>query len=171
MLRETSNTCDNSQVAIPNNFAEQTFATVRRHGSVLLFPVVFLGVIAAGFFFLDPKLTEVWQHQALLLTVLVLAILFWLLPSIRFFTNRYEISSNRIVVHKGITGNKTEQAAWGELTGVSVSRGFGMWVRGAGDIHLHREFGVDLVLSKVPRAKKLAREFEVFMNTRVRVGE
>jgi hypothetical protein len=158
-------------VSIPNNFAERTFATVRRHGSVLLFPTIFLGFLSAGFFFLGPKLTEVWQHQALLISVIVLAVLFWLFPSIRFFTNRYEISSNRVVVHRGLSGNKIDQAAWGELTGVSVTRGFGLWLRGAGNIHLHREFGVDLVLHKVPRAKKLAREFESFMAARSRVGE
>ena len=120
---------------------------------------------------LYPKLTEVWQHQVLLIALLLIALLFWLLPSVRFFTNRYEITSNRVIVHRGLAGGKIEQVSWGELSGVSVSRGFGMWLRGAGNIHLHREFGVDLILHKVPRAKKLAREIETFMAGRIRVGE
>ncbi len=172
LLPVTLNTCDNSYVSMPaNSFAERDFVVVRRHGSVLLFPAIFLGLLCAGFFFVDPKLTEVWQHQALLVAVVVLAVLFWLLPSIRFHTNRYEITSNRVIVHRGLTGGKVDQAAWGELSGVSVTRGFGMWLRGAGNIHLHREFGVDLILHKAPRAKKLAREFENYMASRQRVGE
>ena len=154
-----------------NSFAELGYAVVRRHGSVLAFPVIMLGALVASFFLIDPILTETWQHQALLIGVIVLAIIFWLLPSIRFFTNRYEITSNRVIVHTGLAGGKLDQAAWGELSGVSVTRGFAMWLRGAGDIHLHREFGVDLVLSKVPRAKKLAREFENYLSHRHRVGE
>lgn len=154
-----------------NSFAERDFVVIRRHGSVLLFPTLLLGVVTAGFFFFDPQLTENWQHQVLLFAAIGLAVLFWLLPSVRFLTNRYEITSNRVIVHRGLFGSKVEQVAWGELSGVSVTRGFGMWIRGAGNLHLHREFGVDLILAKVPRAKKLAREFENYMNSRYRVGE
>lgn len=159
-------------MTIPQNtFAEEEYAVLRRHGSVLFLPVVILGALAALFFFLEPKLEQSWQHQVLLGGVLLLAFLFWLLPSIRFFTNRYEITSNRVIVHRGLTGSRVEEAAWGELTGVSISRGFGLWIRGAGDIRLHREFGVDLVLKHVPRAKRLTREFETFMTMRQGMGQ
>jgi uncharacterized membrane protein YdbT with pleckstrin-like domain len=148
-------------------FAEQDLAVIRKHGSVLFLPVILLGATGGVFFFVESKLNQSWQHQALLGFVLVFALIFWLLPSIRFFTNKYEITSNRVVVHKGLTGNRTEEAAWGELTGVSVSKSFGAWLRGAGDVRLHREFGSDLVLSGVPKAKRLSRDLELFMAKRV----
>ncbi len=165
----TFNTCDNR--AVTTSFYEQELAVVRKHGSVLFFPVILLGLVASVFFFVDSKASQSWQHQALLAFVLLFALIFWLLPSIRFFTNKYELSSNRVVAHRGLTGNRIEEASWGELTGVSVTKTFGLWIRGAGDIHLHREFGADLVLNGVPKAKRLARDIESFMTKRAGMGK
>jgi len=148
------------------SFSETEFAQIRKHGSALVWPILLLGLIGAGFFFIDPKLTEVWQHQVLLVIALLLGLLFWLIPSIRYFTNRYEITSNRVVVHLGLTGSKTEEVSWGEVSGVSLSRGLLNWFRGAGNVILHRELGQDLVLRQAPKAKRLARDIEAFMAQR-----
>ncbi len=144
-------------------FTETEYAVIRRHGSVLVLPVIALGLIGAGFFFIDPKLTQMWQHQTLLGFCLVLGLFFWLFPSLRYFTNRYEITSNRVVIHQGLTGTKTEEIPWGEITGVSMSRGMLNWFRGSGQIKLHREIGPDLILKEVPKAKRLVRDLESFL--------
>jgi len=156
---------------VSTSFSEQELAVVRRHGSALFIPVILLGGVGGVFFFVDSKLNQSWQHQALLAFVFLFALFFWLLPSIRFFTNKYELSSNRVVVHRGLTGNRIEEASWGELTGVSVTKTFGLWIRGAGDVRLHREFGADLVLHSVPKAKRLAKDIEGFMSKRVGMGK
>lgn len=141
---------------------------LRRHGSALSFPVAVLFLDAALYFFIDGRLTETWQHQALLALVLVLGLLFWFIPSLKFFTNRYELTSTRAVVHSGLFGTKTDEVPWGEITGVSISRGVTSWLQGAGDVRLHREFGQDLVLKRVPRAKKLSKEIEQLLGKRAR---
>jgi len=169
LLPVTFNTCDNREVS--TSFAEQEYAVIRKHGSVLLLPVILLGACGGVFFFVDSKIVASWQHQLLVAFDLLFVILFWLLPSIRFFTNKYEISSNRIVVHAGLTGNRIDQAAWGELTGVSVTKTFSLWIRGAGDVRLHREFGADLVLHSIPKAKRLAKDIEGFMTKRLGMGK
>jgi hypothetical protein len=151
-------------------FEEQSFVVLRRHGAALIYPVIFLSLDAALFFFVDWRLTEIWQHQLLLGVVLVLGLLLWFIPSLKFFTNRYELTSTRVVAHSGLFGTKTDEAAWGEVTGVSISRGVSAWFQGAGDIRLHREFGQDLVLIRVPRAKKLSREIEQFLAKRSRTS-
>lgn len=167
LQRATFNTCDNSVVNQPeSSFQEIDFIVLRRHGSALLRPVLFLGLLSASFFFVDARLTESLHHQILLGAVLLAGLLLWFLPSIRFFTNRYELSSNRILIHSGLTGSKVIELPWGEITGVSVSRGFGSWIQGAGDIRLHREFGQDEILKRVPRAKKLSKEIERFLISR-----
>lgn len=153
-----------------SSFSEQELVFIRKHGSALALPVLILGLDAALFFFVDWRLTDQLHHQLFLSGVLLIALLFWLLPAIRFFTNRIEITSNRVIIHRGITGNKTEEVAWGEITGVSISRGFGSWLKGAGDIHLHREFGQDAILRRVPRAKKLTREIEGYLAGRSKRG-
>jgi uncharacterized membrane protein YdbT with pleckstrin-like domain len=102
----------------------------------------------------------------LLGAVLVVGLLLWFIPSLRFFTNRYELTSTRAVVHSGLFGTKTEEVPWGEVTGVSISRGVSAWLQGAGDVRLHREFGQDIVLKRVPKAKKLSREIEQFLGKR-----
>jgi membrane protein YdbS with pleckstrin-like domain len=150
------------------SFQEQNYVLLRKHGSALIVPVIILFLDSALFFFVDWRMTETWQHQSLLGFVLIIGLLFWFLPSVRYFTNRYELTSTRVIVHSGLFGTQLEELPWGEITGVSVTRGVFAWFQRAGDIHLHREFGRDLVLKSVPRAKKLARDFESFLAARTR---
>lgn len=150
------------------SFEEQSFVLLRRHGAALIYPVIFLGLDAGLFFFVDSKLTEIWQHQVLLGLALLLGLFLWFIPSLKFFTNRYELTSTRVVAHSGLFGTKTEEVAWGEVTGVSISRGVSAWLQGAGDVRIHREFGQDLVLARVPKAKKLSKEIEQFLAKRPR---
>lgn len=145
------------------SFSENELAALRRHGSALILPVLSLGIVAALFFFLDSRSKEPWQHQAVLAVALISGLIFWLLPSIRFFTNRYSISSNRIVIQTGLVGKEADQASWNEINGVSVSKSF---LSLSGDVHLHREFGQDLVLRKVASAKKLGRVIEAHLASR-----
>lgn len=146
-----------------STISETEFATLRRHGSSLVMPVLLLGVLAAVFFFLDPRLPEAWQHQVLLGAVLVAVFLLWLVPSIRYFTNRYVISSNRIVIYRGLTNKVLDQVSWNEISGVSVSKSL---ISLSGDIQIHREFGQDLVLKRVFKAKRLVKEIERYLVTR-----
>jgi len=169
LRQETFNTCDNSQVATSQlSFAEQSFVLLRRHGSALTLPVVMLFLDGALYFFVDPRLNETLQHQVLLGLVLIIGLLFWFIPSLKFFTNRYELTSTRAVVYSGLFGTKTEEVPWSEVTGVSISRGVTGWFQGAGDLRLHREFGQDVILKRVPRAKKLSKELEQFLGKRSR---
>jgi len=169
LQQETFNTCDNSQVSTSqSSFQEQSFVVLRRHGSALTLPVIVLFLDAALYLFVDWRLTETWQHQAFLAVVLIIGLLFWFIPSVKFFTNRYELTSSRAVVHSGLFGTKTDEVPWGEITGVSISRGVTSWLQGAGDVRLHREFGQDLILKRVPRAKKLSKELEQFLGKRSR---
>jgi len=167
--QETFNTCDNRTVStIEESFQEQNFVLLRKHGSALIIPVFLLFLDAAVFFFVDWRMNETWQHQTLLGLVIVFGLLFWFLPSVRFFSNRYELTSTRVVIHSGIFGTRVEEVPWGEITGVSVTRGIFAWFQRAGDLHLHREFGKDVVLKRVPRAKKLAKDFESYLASRSR---
>jgi len=169
LLPETFNTCDNREMSgTAQSFKEQNYVLLRKHGSALAIPVCLLFIDAAVFVFVDWRMTETWQHQALLGAVLVFGLIFWFLPSVRFFTNRYELTSTRVVIHSGIFGTALEEVPWGEITGVSVSRGVFSWLQRAGDLHLHREFGRDLILKRVPRAKKLGKEFESYLAGRAR---
>lgn len=170
MPLETFNTCDNSQVSETKNpFEEQRFVVIRRHGSALALPVAILFLDAALFFFVDWRFEEIWQHQALLAGVLAIGFFFWFLPSLKFFTNRYELTSSRAVVYSGLFGTRTEEVPWGEITGVSISRGVSAWLQGAGDVRLNREFGQDIIFRRVPRAKKLVKEIEQYLAARSRV--
>lgn len=164
LQRGTLNTCDNRQVNTAGQpSSENELTALRRHGSALIFPVLILGIDSALFFFLDSRSTESWQHQAVLGVALICGFVFWLLPSVRYFTNRYSISSNRVVIHGGLTGKELAQASWNEINGVSVSKNL---IALSGDIHLHREFGQDLVLRKVASAKKLGRVIEAHLASR-----
>lgn len=145
------------------SFRETELSIIRKHGSALFLPVLLLGLVAALFFFLDSRFKLSWQHQTALSVALVFGLIFWLLPSIRYFGNRYVLTSNRIVIYSGLAGRESDQASWSEINGVSVSKSF---LSFSGDIHLHREFGQDLVLAKVGRAKKLSKAIEAHLVAR-----
>ena len=157
-------------VTTNQSFVVQYFVVLRRHGAALVFPIIGLSLVGALYFFVDWRLEETWQHQAFLAAVLLIGLFFWFIPSLKFFTNRYELTSTRVVVHSGLFGTRTEEVPWGEVTGVSISRGVSAWLQGAGDIRLHREFGQDLVLKRVPKAKKLSKEIELFLSKRSRAS-
>ncbi len=165
----TSSTCDNKNVS--QTFTEQKYAVLRKSGTALVLPWLSLMAISGLTFFFYGRLTEVLHQQILFASAGVLALVLWLLPSLRFLTNRYEITSNRVVARSGFLGRKQSSVSWGEITGVSLTRGFlGLFTR-SGNIHLHREFGVDLVLARVPKAKTLSRELERFLMMRTGVGQ
>jgi hypothetical protein len=67
------------------------------------------------------------------------------------------------VVYGGLVGRESDQASWNEINGVSVSKSF---LSLAGNIHLHREFGADLVLTKVGSAKKIGKAIEAHLASR-----
>lgn len=169
MPLETSPTCDNRRVS--NTFNEQKYSVVRRNQSSLILPLVVLALACAAYFFFAPKLTDSVQQQILVGVVALVVFFFWLLPSIRLLTNRYELTSNRVISRSGLFGTRVSEIAWGEVTGVSISRGFLAWLNRSGNINLHREFGADFVLKGVPRAKRLSREIETFLARRTGMGQ
>lgn len=154
-----------------SSFADERYAVVRSGSGLLIFPLMVLAATSALYIFLSARFSEALQEQILLGCCVSVIFFFWFLPSLRYLTNRSVLSSNQVVVRTGIFGTKLERAAWGEFTGVSLKRGFFAWLNRAGNIHLHREFGVDLVIPRVPRAKKLTRELEQFLSQRRGVGQ
>lgn len=154
-----------------SNFADEQYAVVRSSSGLLLFPLTALTIGSALYLFLSSRFTEGLQQQILLVAIALALFFFWLIPSFRFLSNRIVLTSNRVVVRTGLFGTKQQTASWGEITGVSLQRGFLARLSKAGNIHLHREFGVDLVLPRVPNAKKLTRELERFLTARVGMGQ
>jgi hypothetical protein len=152
---------------VSNTFSEQKYAVVRQSSFALIVPCIFLAGFSALFFFFIPKISEVTYQQLITVAYALALLIFWLLPSIRFLTNRSELSSTRVISRTGLFGTKVDEVSWGELTGVSITRGFRGGLTGSGDIHLHREFGVDFVLRRVPRPKRLSREIESFLASRL----
>ncbi|MEY4655732.1 MAG: hypothetical protein RL523_1131 [Actinomycetota bacterium] len=156
---------------VNSNFAEEQYAIVRSSSGLLLLPLILLAVSSALYIFLSSRFTEALQQQILLVGIASGVFFFWLIPSLRYLSNRSVLSSNRVVVRTGLFGTKQQTASWGEFTGVSLQRGFFARLNRAGNIHLHREFGVDLVIPRVPNAKKLTRELERFLASRVGMGQ
>jgi len=156
---------------VNENFSDEKLATVRSNSTLLVVPLFVLGVSSALFIFLTARFTEVLQQQIILAVSALVVLFFWLFPSLRYLTNRTMLTRNRVLVRTGIFGTQQQSAAWGEFTGVSLQRGFFARLMRAGNIHLHREFGVDLIIPRVPNAKKLTKELERFLATRSGVGQ
>lgn len=154
-----------------SNFADEQYAVVRSSSGLLVLPLLALAISAALYIFLSSRFTEILQQQILLAVSAALVLFFWLIPSLRYLTNRTVLSRNRIVIRTGVFGSKQQTGAWGEFTGVSLQRGFFARLLKVGNIHLHREFGVDLVIPRVPNAKRLTKELERFLSLRVSVGQ
>lgn len=136
--------------------------TVRPHFGVLVTPVLVLGITSGLCSFLFSRTEISWQQQTILSIAVLAAFFFWLVPSIRFMTQRTVLSTNRLTNLRGLTAKKINQISWGEISRISFEKRF---FSAAGEIYLHRQSGEDFVITKVASPKKLSKALESYLAT------
>lgn len=129
---------------------EQIVARIRRSWFTLTFALIALFLAAAILSYVSNRVVEQWVLYAAYLVSAVLALFFWLIPTIRHLNFYVEITTSRLIVRDGIFGQKTTEVAIAEINSVDLGRGR--------KLTLGRRNGEPLVLESMPKAKLIAEE-------------
>ena len=129
---------------------EQLIARIRRSWWRLIFPLLALFVAAAIFSYVNNRSVEQWALYLAYSIAGVLAVLFWLIPSIRHLSFYVELTSSRLVIRDGIFGQKTIELALADVTSIELGRGR--------KITIGRRDGEPLVLEGIPATKTFVAE-------------
>lgn len=131
--------------------AEVVVARLRPHGRALFWPCLALILVAfaAGYFY--GRFPEPWQDNGVLVAALVLAVLFWAIPVLRWLGRNYTITTRRVIVRRGILVRSRQEASFARSYDVTVRRSGLQPLFGSGDVIVRGGSDSAIVLADVPR--------------------
>lgn len=129
---------------------EQLIARIRRSWFTLTFALLALFLAAAILSYVSNRVVEQLLLYSAYVVAAVLALFFWLIPTIRHLNFYVELTTSRLIVRDGIFGQKTTEVAIAEINAVDLGRGR--------KLTLGRTNGEPLVLERMPKAKLIAEE-------------
>lgn len=127
---------------------ESYLGRVRHRASSLIGPLLALFLAAGIVSYFANKRFEVWQLNIAYSVALLIAIILWLIPTIRHLSFYVDLTSTRIVIRRGLFGGQTVELAWGEITSIEQ--------RGSKITLNSLKLNGPLELNRMPRAKALA---------------
>lgn len=123
---------------------------LRRHGRVLVLPVLVLVAVAAAAGYFVGGLPEPWMNLAAGLGAAGIALLFGLGPVFVWLSNRITITSRRVIVRRGVLVHRRSEVPLGRVREVRSKRGPLQRLAGSGDIELVVGAEQPVVLRDVP---------------------
>ncbi len=129
---------------------EQFIARIRRSWFTLTFALLALFLAAAILSYVSNRVVDQWVLYAAYVVSAVLALFFWLIPTVRHLNYYVELTTSRLIVRDGIFGQKTAEVSIAEINSVELGRGR--------KLTLGRRSGEPLVFERMPKAKMLAEE-------------
>lgn len=131
---------------------EVILARLRPHGRALFWPCLLLVAIAfaSGYFY--GRFPESWQNTAVAAAGVVLAIFCWLLPTLRWLSRNYTITSRRVIVRRGILVRIRQEVPHSRGYSVTLRRSGLQGLFGSGDVAVSGSEDGVVVLADVPRA-------------------
>ena len=129
---------------------EQIIARIRRSWFTLTFAFLALFLAAAILSYVSNRSVETWLLYSAYALCAVLALLFWLVPTIRHLNFYVELTTSRLIVRDGIFGQKSIELAIADIDSVELGRGR--------TIKIGRKTAEAVVLERMPKAKMLSAE-------------
>lgn len=130
---------------------ERVVARVRRHGRVLIVPVLLLIVVAGVSAYAIFALPEVWQRLAVGAGAILVVLLGTLLPFLSWLTRRWTLTNRRIILRSGVFARSRQELVLHRAHDVAVRRTPGQRMFGSGDVRISTAHERPLVLHDVPR--------------------
>lgn len=103
--------------------AEQRIARLRQRGSKLFLPLFFLFLSCFAATFLSLRFNEPWQINVLVTTCVLVALIFWLVPVLRFLSTYLDVTNVRIIYRAGLMGQTRFEIALSQIKDVQLTRG------------------------------------------------
>ena len=129
---------------------EELIARIRRSWWRLVFPLLSLFIAATLYSYVNNRAQEQWLVYVCYSIAGVLAVFFWLIPSIRHLSFYVELTTSRLIVRDGIFAQKSFELSLSDITGIEFGRGR--------IITISRREGEPLALQGLPKAKTFVAE-------------
>lgn len=136
---------------------EQSVARFRRHGSILILPVLALfaaAIIGGGLLgsFLDPLLNILTAGVATFLFLVV-----FLSPYLRWLARQVTVTTHRVIIREGVFTRKKHDLPFSQVRTISTSRSLLQRINGSGDVFITLTGVTDpVVLKSVPGVRDVA---------------
>jgi hypothetical protein len=96
-------------------------ARLRPRLARLTLPLVWLALISGVTSFLSVYDLPDWQRYAIWATAAVLAIIFWLVPALKFSGTFIVVKSSGLLICNGLGSARRRELSWAEITSISYS--------------------------------------------------
>ncbi len=132
--------------------AETVVARLRPHGRALFWPCVALVlVVATAGYFVD-YFSESWAELAVLGVAVLLVLLLWLAPTVRWLSRNYTITTRRTIVRAGVFTRVRQELLHSRSYDVTVRRSGLQAVFRSGDVRINAGVEHSVALRDVPHA-------------------
>lgn len=131
---------------------ERVVAKFRAHGRRLFFPTVFLIIVTGATGYFSSWFPEDWQNWSVLVAGLLVAVLFFLVPAVRWLSTRYVITTRRIILRRGLLVNTRSELMLVRAGDLTVRKSMLQAMFRSGDVRIGTGPGEFAVLRDVPRA-------------------
>ena len=125
-----------SDTTVHGETREETLLRLRRHGRVLVLPVLVMLALAAAAGYFVGALPEAWMNWAAGLGALALFLLLGLGPVLGWLSNRTIITDRRVIVRQGFFVHRRSEVPLSRVREVRSRRGPVQRLFGSGDIEL-----------------------------------
>ncbi|SMG12655.1 PH domain-containing protein [Agreia pratensis] len=131
---------------------ERVVAKFRSHGRRLFFPTIFLIVIAGATGYFSGWFAEDWQNWSVLAAGALLAVLFFVVPAVKWLSVRYVLTTRRIILRRGLLVNTRSEVMLARAGDLTVRKSVLQAMFRTGDVRIGTAPGEYAVLRDVHRA-------------------
>lgn len=115
-----------------------------------MLPLLSLFLAATIFSYVNNRAQEQWLLYVAYSAAALLAVIGWLIPSIRHLNFYVEVTTSRLIIRDGLFGQKSVEVPLAEIASIESGRGR--------EITVARRSGESVVLSSIPKSKQLLAE-------------
>jgi len=131
---------------------ESVVARLRPHARAVFWPSVALVVLTGATVFFATMLPFEWQRWTALAAGVVLILLLWVLPMLRWLGRHYVITTRRIVIRSGLAVRTRQELLHSRGYDVTVRRSGLQSLFRSGDVQVNTGLDHPVVLADVPSA-------------------
>lgn len=130
---------------------ERVVAKFRSHGRRLFFPTILLIAIAGATGYFSGWFAEEWQNWSVLAAGALLAVLFFVIPAVKWLSVRYVLTTRRVILRRGLLVNTRSEVMLSRAGDLTVRKSVLQAMFRTGDVRIGTAPGEYAVLRDVPR--------------------
>ncbi len=137
--------------------AEHVIARLRPHARILVAPSIVLIASAGAVGYFAGNLPEAWQNNVIIAGAVVVAVVLWLVPMVTWLSQRYVITTRRIIVTRGFFVRRRTELLHNRSHEITLRRTVLQTVFRTGNLVIKSDGGVRVTVRDVPGALHVHR--------------